>query len=354
MTMPLIAMETGRFHESYSDEIVIYDTAYRKIWILAVLGVAFVVVPLMVSQYWLTVLTLVGIACVGATGLNLLVGFAGQISLGNAAFAAVGAYASGLLLTRSDLPFWIAIPGGMVMAGVFSLIFGLASLRVKGLYLAIATLAAQYIVQWILSSWTFLTGGYQGIVVFDPIQIGPFDTLTPTGKYLLVLTALTLVVMFVENLVRSRTGRAMIAVRDQDIAAAGSAVSPLRYKLLAFFISSAIAGLSGILYGYNAGLVTTEVFTLALSVQYLAMILIGGLGSIPGSIFGAVFITMLPIWLRDLLPTIGIDLSPSVQVHLLTLLFGVAILLFLILEPRGLYGLFRNIKDYFRMWPFSY
>lgn len=352
--MPLIAMETGRFHESYSEEIAVYDTVYRKVWILAVLAVAFVVVPLMASQYWLTVLTLAGIAAVGATGLNLLVGYAGQISLGHAAFAAVGAYASGLLVSRADAPFWVAVPVAMLAAGVFSLIFGLASLRVKGLYLAIATLAAQYIVQWILTSWTFITGGFQGLVIFDPIHIGPFDTTTPTGKYLMVLIALTLVVVFVENLMRSRSGRAMIAVRDQDVAAAASAVSPLRYKLLAFFISSAIAGLSGVLYGYNAGLISTEVFTLALSVQYLAMILVGGLGSIPGSILGAAFITMLPIWLRDLLPTVGIDLSPSVEVHLLTMLFGVAILLFLILEPRGLYGLFRNIKDYFRMWPFSY
>lgn len=352
--MPLIAMETGRFHEKYSEEIAVYDTAYRKIWILAVLVVAFVLVPLLASPYWLTVLTLVGIAAVGATGLNLLVGFAGQISLGHAAFAAVGAYTSGLLISRTEAPFWLAIPLAMLTAGLFSLIFGIASLRVKGLYLAIATLAAQYIVQWILSSWTFITGGFQGLVFFEPIQIGPFSTLTPGGKYLLVIIALTLVVVFVENLMRSRTGRAMIAVRDQDIAAAGSAVSPLRYKLLAFFISSAIAGLSGVLYGYHAGLVSTEVFTLALSVQYLAMILVGGLGSIPGSILGAVFITMLPIGLRDLLPTVGIDLSPSLEVHLLTMLFGVTILIFLILEPRGLYGLFKNIKDYFRMWPFSY
>jgi branched-chain amino acid transport system permease protein len=325
-----------------------------RVWILAVLAVTFVVVPLVASPYWLVVLTLVGIAAVGATGLNVLVGYAGQISLGHAAFAAVGAYTSGLLVSRADAPFWVAIPTAMVAAGVFSLIFGLASLRVKGLYLAIATLAAQYIVQWILSSWTWITGGFQGIVIFEPIQVGPLDTTTPTGKYLLVFIALALVVMFVENLMRSRSGRAMIAVRDQDIAAAGSAVSPLRYKLLAFFISSAIAGLSGVLYGYNAGLVSTEVFTLALSVQYLAMILVGGLGSIPGSILGAAFITMLPIWLRDLLPAVGIELSASVEVHLLTMLFGVAILLFLVLEPRGLYGLFRNVKDYFRMWPFSY
>jgi len=352
--MALIAMETGRFHEKYSEEIAVYGTPYRKIWILAVLVVTFVVIPLVASPYWLVVLTLVGIAAVGATGLNVLVGYAGQISLGHAAFAAIGAYTSGLLVSRAEAPFWVAVPVAMVAAGVFSLIFGPASLRVKGLYLAIATLAAQYIVQWILTSWTWITGGFQGIVIFEPIQIGPFDTTTPMGKYLMVFISLALVVVFVENLMRSRSGRAMIAVRDQDIAAAGSAVSPLHYKLLAFFISSAIAGLSGVLYGYNAGLVSTEVFTLALSVQYLAMILVGGLGSIPGSILGAGFITMLPLWLRDLLPAVGIELSASVEVHLLTLLFGVAILLFLVLEPRGLYGLFRNIKDYFRMWPFSY
>lgn len=352
--MALIAMETGRFHEKYAEEIAVYGTPYRRIWILAALAVTFVAIPLLASPYWLVVLTLVGIAAVGATGLNVLVGYAGQISLGHAAFAAVGAYTSGLLVSRAEAPFWVAVPVAMVAAGVFSLIFGLASLRVKGLYLAIATLAAQYIVQWILTSWTWITGGFQGIVIFEPIQIGPFDTTTPTGKYLMVFISLALVVMFVENLMRSRSGRAMIAVRDQDIAAAGSAVSPLRYKLLAFFISSAIAGLSGVLYGYNAGLVSTEVFTLALSVQYLAMILVGGLGSIPGSILGAAFITMLPIWLRDVLPALGIELSASVEVHFLTMLFGVAILLFLVLEPRGLYGLFRNIKDYFRMWPFSY
>lgn len=351
--MPLIATETGRFHERYAQELSIYNTPHRRVWILALLAVVFIAFPLFVGQYGLTLLSLIGVASVGAMSLNLLVGYTGQISLGHAAFAAVGAYTCGLLVAKAGVPFWLAIPAAMLFAGLFSLLFGIASLRVKGMYLAIATLAAQYIVEWALHAWDFLGDSY-GLVTFKPIVIGPFDTATPAGRYLLIFICLALVVLFVENLMRTRTGRAMIAVRDQDMAAAGSGISPFKYKMMAFFMSSAIAGLAGVLYGYNAGIVSSEAFTLSLSVQYLAMILVGGLGTVPGAILGATFITMLPIVLRDLLPAVGIELAANIQVHLLNVLFGVAILIFLFAEPKGLYGLFRNVKDYVRQWPFSY
>lgn len=351
--MPLIATETGKFHDRYAQELVIYDTRHRRVWMCALLITVFVVVPVFVGQYGLTLLSLIGIASVGAVSLNLLVGYSGQISLGHAAFAAVGAYSAGVLMSRTDLPFWLAIPAAMIISGLFSLLFGLAALRVKGLYLAIATLAAQYIVDWILHAWNFLGGEY-GVVTFEPIKIGPLDTSSAVGSYFLIFVSLALVLIFVENLMRTRTGRAMVAVRDQDLAAAGSGISPFGTKMLAFFLSSMLAGLAGILYGYNAGLVSPEAFSLSLSFQYLAMVLIGGLGTIPGAVLGATFLTLLPIALRDGLPIVGIDLAASIQVHILNVLFGVVILVFLFAEPKGLYGLFRNVKDYFRQWPFSY
>ncbi|TSD62388.1 branched-chain amino acid ABC transporter permease [Aeromicrobium piscarium] len=351
--MPLIAMETGRFDENHRQQVRVYDTPHRRFWILTLLVVGFVIVPFAANQYWLTVLGLIGVAAVGGLGLNVLVGYTGQISLGHAAFAAVGAYSCGIMTTRLGLPVWLAIPAALLCAGLFSLIFGVVSLRVKGMYLAIATLAAQYLVEWALHAWN-LAGNDYGLITFEPIEIGAFNTATPVGRYLLIMACLALVVLYVENLTRTRTGRAMIAVRDQDMAAAGIGVSPFKYKLIAFFISSSIAGLSGVLYGFSAGIVSAEAFTLTLSIQYLAIILVGGLGTVPGAVLGAAFITMLPIVLRDGLPIIGIELAANMQVHLLSVLFGIAILAFLFLESKGLYGLFRNIKDYFRQWPFSY
>lgn len=352
--MPLIAAETGQFNTSYAQELRVHQTLHKRLTMFGLVALVFVGAPALLSEYWLSVVNLIGVVAVGALGLNILVGYTGLISLGHAAFAAVGAFTMGNLLLRTGVPFWLCIPAAGLTAATFSVIFGLAALRIKGLYLAIATLAAQQIVTWAIVRWEWLGGGNQGVIPIPPAQIGPIDTGTVTGKFYLIAGIVLLTILFMENLFRTRVGRALIAVRDQDLAAAGMGVPVFSTKLIAFFVSSFFAGVSGALFGMNLGVVTNESFNLELSIQFLAIILIGGLGSVPGAILGAAFVTLLPIVLRDLVPALGLSMGPSLEVYVVLAVYGASILLFLILEPRGLYGLYRNIRDYFRMWPFSY
>ena len=351
--MPLISTETGRFNTSYAEEVRINQSVYKRVAVSVLVLLAFAVVPFVVSSAMLATLTLVGTLAVGAIGLNILTGFTGKISLGHAALSAVGAFTAGNMMLLGA-PFLVALLVAPLVAGLVSLPLGLIALRIKGLYLAIATLAMQFLVEWVLANWTAVTGGFQGVIRFPREQIGPLDLGTPLGRYLFTFIILALSVVFAQNLFRSRSGRAFIAIRDQDLAAEGVGISQPRYLVRAFFISSAYAGIAGALYGLNVGLITNEAFTFDHSIEYLAMILIGGLGSVPGAIIGAAVIVMLPILLREGLGTVGMTIAPSVEVYALLILYGLAILLILILEPRGLYGLYSNIRDYFRMWPYSY
>ena len=267
---------------------------------------------------------------------------------------AIGAYGAGLLTVRLDLPFWLSIPAASLLAAFAGLIVGLPSLRLKGLYLAIATLAAQQIVEWVITHWTGLTGGTEALVVPSPKLFGlrlsrdfPF--------YWISVSLALLVALFVANLFRSRMGRAFVAVRDQDIAASALGVDVFRTKLAAFATSSFLVGLSGALIAHYRGIVTWERFTLETSMTYLAMIIIGGLGSVSGSFFGAAFLTLLPALITNIgrqfqgTPEVAAVL-PFVQQGI----FGLVVILFLVLEPEGLAKLWRNIKDTFRVWPFSY
>jgi len=352
--MPLIAAETGQFHTSYKQEVRVYETRYKLVAVLAVAVLAYVVVPSLFSDYWLSVLTLIGIASVAALGLNVLIGYTGLISIGHAAFAAIGGYTAGNLVVRLGWPILVTLPLAGLVAGLFSLVVGLASLRVKGLYLAIATLAAQQLVAWSIIHWSWLSGGGQGVLVIPPVKYGPITTGTIQGKYLVVAVLVGIGILFCENLIRTRPGRALVAIRDQDIAAAGFGIPVFAYKLLSFFVASFFAGVAGALYGMNLGIVTSEIFSLQLSIQFLVMVLIGGLGSVPGSILGAAFVTLVPIALERWVPMLGLDISATLQIYLQNVVYGAAVLGFLILEPLGLYGLYRNGRDYFRMWPYSY
>jgi len=352
--MGIVATQTGRFYDSYRREFGLHPTRSNRLAAWAVVGVAFGVVPFISSDYWLGNLSAIGVAALAALALNVLTGFTGQISIGTAAFAAVGAYTAGNLAMRYQLSPLLTLPAAALVTGAVALVVGLAALRIKGLYLAIATLAFQFVVEWLLFHWSEVTGGVQGVISVPRAHLGPLDLNDPLGKYLFIAGVLGLCVVFVENLFRTRIGRAFVAIRDQHVVAAGMGIPVFRYKLAAFFCSSALAGLSGGLYAYYVGLISSEQFGLDLSVRYLAMILIGGLASIPGSILGAAFVTLIPLFLRDGLPNLGIEFGPGTQVHVEQILFGVTVLCFLVLEPRGLHGLFNNVRDYFRNWPFSY
>lgn len=347
-------MESGIFHTTYQSDMSLRRTHAQKIRI-ALFLLFMLAFPFFANRYYLTLANQVGIATIGAIGLNVLVGYTGQISLGQGGFMAVGAYAAGILTARMGLPWWASTLAACLVTALVGAIFGIPSLRLKGLYLAIATLAAQEIILWTVTHWDAVTGGVDALVVPNPTLFG-IQLNTDFNFYWVIWALAGLTAILTINLFRTRFGRAFIAIRDQDIAAEVMGVDLFRYKLLAFAVSSFFVGLAGALTAHYRSIVTWERFTVDVSVLYLAMIIIGGLGSVTGSFFGATFMTLLPAILTNLgralktsLPFID-SIIPFVQ----QATFGLVIILFLVLEPEGLNKIWRNIKDYFRLWPFSY
>ncbi len=346
--------ECGVFHTRYESDMGLRPRPAQRIR-LAVFAVFVLVFPFAASPYWLDLANQVAIATVGAIGLNILVGYTGQISLGQGAFMAVGAYGAGLLTLDLGLPWGVSIAFACVLTSAAGTFFGLPSLRLKGLYLAIATLAAQEIVEWSMTHWTAVTGGTEAIVLPSPSLFG-VRLNSAFGFYWFGAATAAGTALFAANLFRTRMGRAFAAVRDQDVAASVIGVNVFRTKLLAFATSSFFAGLAGALIAYYRTIITWERFTLETSIVYLAMIIVGGLGSIRGSFFGAALITLLPAFianagraLQETAPQAA-GLLPYAQ----QAVFGIVIILFLIFEPRGLSKLWGNVKDYFHVWPFAY
>jgi branched-chain amino acid transport system permease protein len=355
----MIHRECGVFKTSYEADMALYPLPIAR-WTVGIIGVLFfLVIPLGLHEYYLSICNLVWIAVIGALGLNILVGYTGQVSIGHGAFMSVGAYTAANLATRLDSPWPVNLLAGGLMAAAVGAVVGIPSLRIKGLYLAIATLAGQLIIEWTINHVTFISGGVQASIEVPRPRIGSMVLSTQRDMYYFLLVFVVIAIVGTMNLVRSRVGRAFIAIRDQDIAAEIIGIDIFRYKLLAFAISSFYAGVTGVLYTYFLGIANYEQFQIGVSIDYLAMIIIGGLGSILGSIFGAIFVTLLPIVIRISMENFG-DLIFSRQIvlnlipNLRLMLFGVLIIVFLIVEPDGLNRLWRNIRSYFRIWPFAY
>lgn len=349
-----MATATGVYHRTYAGDLALRHTRSEHVRLLLAVA-AVVAVPFVASPFWLTVANQIGIAVVGAIGLNVLVGFTGQISLGQGGFLAVGAYTSGLLATNFGLPFPLAALIAVLLTAAVGAFFGLPALRLKGLYLAIATLASQFVIVWVVRNWDAVTGG-TGALVVDPANLLGFGLRGEFTWYWVIATCAVLATLAATNLFRSGMGRAFIAIRDQDIAAEVIGVDPLRYKLLAFAVSSGFVGLAGALTAHYTMIVTWERFTLDVSILYLAMIIVGGLGSVAGSVYGAVFMIVLPAaiqqlgtQLRGAVPAFSREL-PAIQ----TAVFGLVIILFLVFEPRGIARIWQRMKDYVRLWPFRY
>jgi len=347
-------MRCGDFKETYIKDEEIFQSMFVKFW-LGLLFLFLVIFPFLANAYLLYVANMIGFAVIAAVGLNLLTGFTGQISLGHAAFAGVGGYAAAILITRLGFSFWLALPCAGVMAAIAGLIIGIPSLRVKGLYLCIATLAAQFILEFFFIHWESLTQGIRGINV-PPPSVGSFLINTEKRFYFLTLLMVVLAVGYARNLVRSRVGRAFVAIRDRDLAAEIIGINLFRYKLIAFAISSFYAGVAGALWVGFMRIVTPEHFPFHLSIQYLAMVIVGGLGSIIGSIFGAVFMTLVPELLNVMAGVLQEAFSGAMQlfIPMKEVVFGSLIVIFLIFEPRGLAEIWRRIKAFFLLWPFSY
>ena len=314
-----------------------------------------VALPFVLNNYWLGIANAVGIAAIGAIGLNILVGFTGQISLGQGGFLAVGAFTSALLAGRAGLPLPIAVAGAVVVTATAGAIVGLPALRLKGLYLAIATLAAQEIIEFTIRRWRWLTEG-RGYLEAPPlgalgwrVQHAAFER----TWYWVIVGAAALGAIVARNVFRTALGRSFMAVRDQEIAAQAIGVNLTRAKISAFALSSGYVGLAGALTAHYTEIVTWERYTLDVSVQYVGMIIVGGLGSIAGSIYGAAFLMLVPPLLsaladavRDTAPFLA-DQLPALQVAAV----GVVIIVFLLFEPRGLDRLWRRVKEYVATWP---
>lgn len=350
-------MPAGLFHETYGSDERIFQTWYVRIW-LALFLLACVLVPPFVSEYLLHELILLGITIIAVHGLNILTGYTGQISLGHAAFMAVGAYTSAILVSKVGVPFPLALIAAGLMTAAVGMVFGLPSLRLRGLYLALATIAAQFIILFAIRRWPALTGGTEALDV-PQATIGPLIFNPKTNKlgyYYLVLVIVVLATWATKNLVRSRTGRAFIAIRDRYLAAEVIGVNLYKYRLMSFAVSSFFAGVAGALFAHYIESIYYEQFTIGYSIEYLAMIIIGGMGNVLGAIFGATFVVVLERsleWFTTEMTTKYPTLT-TFLVSLKEIVFGGVIIGFLIFEPDGLAARWRTLRNYWRLWPFSY
>lgn len=394
--------QSGVFHEDYASDMQLRPTTMQRVRI-ALVAFVLLALPFVLGETEVRLANRVLIAVIGAIGLNILTGYTGQISLGQGAFLAVGAYACGLLLVPMgnietlalpsifavfdpilkligawEVPWFLALILAATITALIGAIFGLPSLRLKGLYLAVATLAAQQIVQWVIINWDPIDGSLDGRTT-DALGIPAAylfnnpDWRLNNNEYAFYWFALVLaliVVLAVTNLFRTHVGRAFIAIRDQDIAAEVMGVNIFRYKVLAFATSSFLVGLAGALTALHSTSISFERFSIEVSIEYLAMIIIGGLGSVSGSVYGAIFVVLLPELIRNIgqaaLPLLGTFLSWfNIQLDLnnffITVLpflqqgaFGLAIIIILIAEPGGIRKIWQNVKDYFRLFPFDY
>ena len=358
----MIYRENGQFKVNYRSDQQIFPIAQDRMFIFGLLAFAFVVVPMLSSDYMLkAILIPFLILSLAAIGVNILVGYCGQISLGSGAFMAVGAYMAYNVFVRIDgMPLIIALLSGGFFATIVGVIFGIPSLRVKGLYLAVATLAAQFFCDWAFSriSW-FTNNNSSGSVAVSNLEVLGWSINTPVDKYLFCLGFVSVFALLAKNLVRSAIGRQWMAIRDMDVAAAVIGIRPVYAKLTAFAVSSFIVGVAGALWGFvHLGSWEPLAFSIDRSFQLLFVVIIGGLGSIMGSFMGAAFIVILPVFLNQALPLVGSLFSVTVSIAMIShaefMIFGALIVWFLIAEPHGLAKLWSIGKQKLRLWPFPH
>jgi branched-chain amino acid transport system permease protein len=350
--------ENGQFKSSYTSDQQMLPILQDRIFMGLLLVFAFGVVPLFVSDYvFLSLLIPFLILTLAAIGLNILVGYCGQISIGHAAFMSVGAYAAyNLALRIPQLNFLVVLVLAGLIAAAVGILFGIPSLRIKGLYLAVATLAAQFFTDWLFARVKWFTNySSSGSVSTAPIEIFGWRVDTPAEKYLFLLGVLIVFTLVAKNLVRGHIGRAWMSMRDMDVAAEVIGIRPVYAKLTAFAVSAFYVGVAGALWGFvYLGAWEPLAFNLTLSLNLLFMIIIGGMGSLLGSYFGAAFIVALPILLDQVPQWLGVEMSTALASHLASMIFGALIVFFLIVEPHGLARLWAIGKEKLRLWPFPH
>ena len=354
----MLYRENGQFKTSYAADQQMLPIRQDQFFMIALLVIAFAAVPLLASDYLVrAILVPFLILSLAALGLNILTGYCGQVSIGHGAFMAVGAYAAYNIAIRvPGLNFLVVLVLAGLAAALVGMIFGIPSLRIKGLYLAVATLAAQFFFDWVFARVKWFTNyAPSGSVSVPNIELFGFVLDTPQRKYLFVLAIVALFALIAKNLVRAQVGRSWMAIRDMDVAAEVIGIRPMAAKLSAFAVSSFYVGVAGALWGFiHLGSWEPLAFSITLSLNLLFMIIIGGLGSILGSFFGAAFIVVLPIFLNQAPTWLGIPISTSMISHLEFMIFGALIIFFLIAEPHGLARLWAIGKEKLRLWPFPH
>ena len=326
-------------------------------WVVLFAFLAFLFTcPLFIGNKWLTIMTIIGISVISVHGLNILTGYCGQISMGHAAFMIVGGYTSAILCGEFGFSFWAALPCAALAAGLVGLIFGLPSLRVKGFYLIMATIAAYFIIIWVIYQLYDVTGGTLGIAASRPEIFGMVLKSRASYFYLVMIIA-CLATLAAQNIVRTRVGRAFIAIRDNDLAAEVMGINIWAYKLLAFFIGCVFAGVAGSLVVHYYAWASTDMFPFLDSIWYLGMLIVGGMGSTTGAIFGAVSLKLLDYLVAIAAPMLAAAvpaIAPQAAASLSLIMRGLVIIVFLIFQPRGLAHGWHHIKAYFQLWPFSH
>jgi branched-chain amino acid transport system permease protein len=344
-------MRIGDFRESYRHDEALFATPVARAWFVLLL-VALALFPLLGSGYLVGLACVLGIHVIASAGLNIMTGYTGLISLGHAAFMGVGCYTAAYFAQRG-LPFVITLPLAGVFAAALGIVVGMPSLRIKGLYLAVATLAMQFLLVYVFREWDSVTGGVRGVNV-PPAELLGVKLDTDQRMAWLIAACAVALLLAARNLFRTRVGRAFIAIRDKDISAEVLGIDLLRYKLAAFAIGAFYAGVAGALLAYYYSAMTPEYFTLQLSIFYLAAIIVGGLGSTLGSILGAVFMTLVPEALRAVVSFIAQWAPRAVEIlsPIQQVVFGLLIIGFLVFEPHGLLEIWRHVRRFFHLWPF--
>jgi branched-chain amino acid transport system permease protein len=343
---------SGYFRTAYEQDFKLIETRLQRTWAL-LFAAALVAFPFFASAFHLDLANQVFLAAIGALSLMLLTGYAGQISLGHAGLIAAGAFTVGIMFKEWNAPFWLTIPAAAVVGALLGVVFGLPSLRLRGLYLAISTLALHFVVVYLGGEYETKRGHSTGILI-DPPSVFGYSVVSPLVWYFVLLAFAALALMICINLLRSRTGRAWRALHSNETVAEALGVGVAKYKLLAFVISSAMTAVAGALFGYYRGFVSVEAFSLFLTIQYVAMIIIGGMGSLLGAVLGAVLVTLLPYVIEGLMGMLpGGDGFAGIIFAVNYAAFGLVMILFLVFEPLGLVGIWHRLQNYFQLWPFK-
>ena len=343
---------SGYFWTGYERDAALLDTRAQK-GALAAFLVLVLALPLFDAPFLLDLANQVLLATIGAVALMLLTGFAGQVSLGHAGLLAAGAFTAGILFKEAGAPFWATLPAAGAMGALLGLVFGLPSLRLRGLYLAVSTLALHFIVIYLGNEYETRRGYSTGVVI-DPPRLGDWVLTDARAWYCVLFASAAAAVLLALNLLRSKTGRAWRAIHGREAVAVALGINVPAGKLLAFVVSSTMTAVAGALFAYYRGFVSAEVFSLYLSIQYVAMVIIGGMGSILGAVLGAVFVTLFPYlieWLMAVLPVPRAWANAVFAVNYAA--FGLVMVLFLLFEPQGLVGIWLRVRNYFLLWPFK-